>query len=79
MIVINPLKEPGLVNFKVPSDWRAMLLGDCEIASTYIQPNVGGDIALLNGVAKVVIERGWVNDEFVANYTEGLELSLIHI
>jgi len=73
VIVINPLKEPGLVNFKVPSDWRAMLLGDCEIASTYIQPNVGGDIALLNGVSKVVIERGWVNDEFVANYTEGLE------
>ena len=73
VIVINPLKEPGLVKFRVPSDWRAMLLGDCEIASTYIQPNIGGDIALLNGLAKVVIERGWVNDEFVANYTDGLE------
>ena len=73
VIVINPLKEPGLVKFRVPSDWRAMLLGDCEIASTYIQPNIGGDIALLNGVAKVVIERGWVNDEFVANYTDGFE------
>ena len=33
VIVINPLKEPGLVKFKVPSDWRAMLLGDPRMGS----------------------------------------------
>ena len=73
VVVINPLKEPGLVEFKVPSDWRAMLLGDCEIATTYVQPNVGGDIALLKGVAKTIVKRGWVHEEFVANQTEGSE------
>tara|TARA_Y100000590_G_scaffold470635_1_gene667227 strand:+ start:2978 stop:5029 length:2052 start_codon:yes stop_codon:yes gene_type:complete len=73
VIVINPLKEPGLVKFKVPSDWRAMALGDCDIASTYIQPNIGGDIALFKGVAKSLISRGWVHDDFVANNTEGSE------
>ncbi|HIO89667.1 MAG TPA: FdhF/YdeP family oxidoreductase [Candidatus Marinimicrobia bacterium] len=73
VIVINPLKEPGLVKFRVPSDWRAMILGDCEIASKYIQPNIGGDISLLKGVAKAVVERSWVNDEFVANYTDRFE------
>ena len=62
VIVINPLKEPGLVKFRVPSDWRAMMLGDCEIASKYIQPNIGGDISLLKGVAKAVVERSLVND-----------------
>ncbi|MGH9309450.1 MAG: molybdopterin-dependent oxidoreductase, partial [Vicinamibacterales bacterium] len=36
VIVINPLKEPGLVNFRVPSDPRSLLFGS-RIASLYVQ------------------------------------------
>src|SRR5262245_17883843 len=39
VIVINPVKELGLVNFSVPSDWRSLLFGS-EIASLYIQPHI---------------------------------------
>jgi molybdopterin-dependent oxidoreductase alpha subunit len=54
VIVINPLKELGLVRFKVPSDVRSMLAPrGSEIADLYIQPHIGGDIALLSGIAKV--------------------------
>ena len=49
VIVVNPVIELGLVNFRVPSDVRSLLFGT-EIASQYIQPDVGGD--LFSAVAK---------------------------
>jgi molybdopterin-dependent oxidoreductase alpha subunit len=39
------------VNFSVPSDAWALLFG-AEIASTYVQPLVGGDLALVYGLMK---------------------------
>ncbi len=56
VIVINPVKEIGLVNFSVPSDVRSLLFGS-KIASLYVQPHIGGDMALLTGMAKVVLEQ----------------------
>ncbi|MGC1272861.1 MAG: FdhF/YdeP family oxidoreductase [Planctomycetaceae bacterium] len=70
VIVINPLRELGLVNFRVPSDTRSMLFGS-EIASLYVQPHIGGDTALLTGVAKAVLDRGKQDDGFIAEATEG--------
>lgn len=73
VIIVNPLKEPGLVRFKVPSDWRSMLLGNNQIATDYIQPNIGGDLALFKGIAKVLLEKGYVDSEFIANYTHSFD------
>ena len=70
VIVINPLKEPGLVNFRVPSDPWSLLFGS-RIASLYVQPHIGGDVALLSGVAKQVIERGGHDAAFAEQHTEG--------
>jgi molybdopterin-dependent oxidoreductase alpha subunit len=72
VVVINPVKEVGLVNFSVPSDVRSLLFGS-KIASLYVQPHIGGDIALLTGVARVVLERGAHDAEFIAQATEGFE------
>ena len=69
VIVINPLREIGLVNFSVPSDMRSLLFGS-PIASFYAQPHIGGDIALLTGVAKHLDEIGAVDQAFVEGYTE---------
>ncbi len=55
VIVINPLKEVGLVRFRVPSHVRSLLFGS-NIADEYLQPHIGGDIALLSGIAKAIIE-----------------------
>jgi molybdopterin-dependent oxidoreductase alpha subunit len=71
VVVVNPMKEIGLVNFSVPSDVRSLFFGS-KIASLYVQPHIGGDIALLLGVAKCVLERGAEDHAFLAN-TEGLE------
>lgn len=70
VLVINPLKEVGLVNFSVPSDVWSLLFGS-KIASLYVQPHIGGDIALLTGVAKTVLERLALDKPFLA-HTEGM-------
>lgn len=72
VIVINPVKEVGLVNFSVPSDLRSLVFGS-EIASLYVQPHIGGDIALLTGVAKLLLDRSKIDGGFIAETTEGFE------
>jgi len=69
IIVINPLREIGLVKFNVPSDPRSLLFGS-RIADEYVQPHIGGDIALLTGVAKCLFEHGAVDRHFVEQCTE---------
>lgn len=71
VIVINPAKEPGLVKFSVPKSPSSMLKGGSEIASDYVQPRVGSDIALLKGIAKAVLEKGLEDKAFIAAHTSG--------
>ncbi|MGQ0626902.1 MAG: FdhF/YdeP family oxidoreductase [Phycisphaerales bacterium] len=72
VIVINPLRELGLVRFKVPSDPLSLLFGS-TIADEYVRPHIGGDMALLYGVARVLIERGQVDRAYVERFTQGVE------
>ncbi len=78
VIVINPVREVGLVKFVVPSDWRSLLFGS-KIASLYVQPHVGGDMALLTGVAKLVLERNAADSAFIAGVTEGFDDYAAHV
>lgn len=70
VIVINPMREVGLVNFKIPSDVRSLLMGS-RIADLYLQPHIGGDIALLYGISKAVIEDGAQDDAYLNAHTDG--------
>jgi molybdopterin-dependent oxidoreductase alpha subunit len=70
VVVVNPVKELGLVNFRVPSDVRSMLFGS-DIASLYVQPHIGGDIAILLGIAKYLVETGKIDRDFIDQATEG--------
>lgn len=73
VIVINPAKEPGLVRFAVPKSPRSMLSGGTWIASEYLQPRVGADIALLKGIGKAVLDQGKAAMAFIDAHTEGFE------
>jgi molybdopterin-dependent oxidoreductase alpha subunit len=70
VIVINPAKEPGLVKFAVPKSAHSMIVGGTDIASLYLQPNIGGDIALFKGIAKAVLEASAENHEFITQHCE---------
>jgi molybdopterin-dependent oxidoreductase alpha subunit len=69
VIVINPIVETGLVNFSVPSDPLSLLFG-CQIASLYVQPHIGGDLALLTGVAKRIVEMKAHDERFLESYCD---------
>jgi molybdopterin-dependent oxidoreductase alpha subunit len=68
--VVNPIVETGLVNFRVPSDMRSLLFGT-KIATQYVQPHIGGDLAMLYGVAKGIDELGAVDERFVLEHCTG--------
>ncbi len=72
VIVINPVVETGLVRFKIPSDVRSMLLGT-RVADLYVQPHIGGDLALLTGVAKEIDQRGASDQQFLEDHCDGVE------
>ena len=57
IVSINPLKERGLERFADPQSPIEMLtMSGTKIASTFIQPTIGGDFALIKGMAKRVLE-----------------------
>jgi molybdopterin-dependent oxidoreductase alpha subunit len=70
VLVINPVREVGLVNFSIPSDVRSFLFGS-KIADIYLQPHIGGDLALLLGMAKVVLDKDAIDKKFIEQATEG--------
>jgi molybdopterin-dependent oxidoreductase alpha subunit len=70
VIVINPVVETGLVRFNVPSDVRSLLFGS-QIASLYVQPHIGGDLALLTGISKRIIEMGAADEAYLRDHCQG--------
>ncbi|HEY8154523.1 MAG TPA: FdhF/YdeP family oxidoreductase [Myxococcota bacterium] len=82
IVAINPLRERGLVRFAQPQDPLALLGRSAAIADLYLQVRVGGDVALLKGIMKELLEAeardpGRVLDwPFIRRHTEGFaELS----
>lgn len=71
VVVVNPAKEAGMVKFASPSDLRSMLSGGSDVASHYLQPHLGGDLALMQGIAKVLIEDELVDQDFINEFTSG--------
>ncbi|MFQ5665973.1 MAG: FdhF/YdeP family oxidoreductase [Candidatus Binatia bacterium] len=69
VIVINPLKEVGLLRFRVPSDWRSMLFGS-DVSDLYLQPHIGSDVALLKLLLKGIVEQGHLARDYLAAYVE---------
>jgi molybdopterin-dependent oxidoreductase alpha subunit len=68
--VVNPFREPGLETYWVPSALDSALLGT-RVADAFFQVKVGGDIAFCNGVLKHLLERGWLDEGFLAAHTSG--------
>jgi molybdopterin-dependent oxidoreductase alpha subunit len=84
IVVFNPLKERALERFAAPQDPIEMAtLGSTRIASEYCQIAVGGDVAALKGIMKLVLEADdaaksagqppVLDTAFIAEHTDGFE------
>jgi len=57
IVVLNPMPERGLERFTSPQHPTEMLTGrSVRIASTYYKVKIGGDVAVLKGMMKTLIE-----------------------
>ena len=72
IVVVNPMREPGLERYWVPSDLRSALFGT-KLMDDFFPVAVGGDIAFLNGVLKHLIEKDAIDRGFVVSRTTGFE------
>jgi molybdopterin-dependent oxidoreductase alpha subunit len=79
IVHINPLPETGLTRFKHPQEVWTWLGEGTKLADLFLQVRVNGDVALLKGIMKEVLDAeerrpGQVLDhEFINSYTSGFE------
>src|SRR5205823_3768200 len=70
--VVNPLREPGLERYWVPSNVESALFGT-HMTDEFFAVNTGGDLAFINGVLKVLLADRAIDHDFVREHTEGLD------
>jgi len=79
IVSINPLKERGLERFSHPQKPLALLGKSTTITDLYLQVRINGDVALLKGIMKVLLEKeasqpGTVLDHvFIKDHTAHFE------
>jgi len=72
VVVVNPYLEPGLERYWVPSNVESALFGT-KMSDLHVPVRPGGDVALANAALKRLVERGAVDEGFVADHTEGFD------
>jgi molybdopterin-dependent oxidoreductase alpha subunit len=70
VFVVNPYREPGLERYWVPSVTQSALFGT-RLADDFFQIHTGGDIPFFYGVIKHLIQKGWIDREFINQRTVG--------
>ncbi len=73
VISINPLMETGLNRFKHPQEVIRLLGKGTPIADDHFPVRIGGDQALLQGIAKIVLDEGNLDWGFIDGQTQGFE------
>jgi len=79
IIVINPLREAGLTRFAAPKMVSSLIKGGDEVASLYLQPRAGTDVALLTAIAKALDEFDALDTEFIQRHTNGANELVAHL
>ncbi|MEE2751743.1 MAG: FdhF/YdeP family oxidoreductase [Myxococcota bacterium] len=70
IVVINTTAEKGLENYWIPSIPSSAVFGT-RLMDDFVQVRVGGDLALMNAVLKLLIEWGAVDQDFIQAHTSG--------
>ncbi len=79
IVAVNPMPERALIRFAEPQDVVQMAtFGSTEITSEFVHIRIGGDLALIKGMMKVMFEREAqgervLDHDFLAEHTVGLE------
>src|SRR4029079_13172482 len=69
---VNPLREPGLERYWVPSNVESAVFGT-NITDEFFGVHTGGDVAFLTGVLKAMLAFRTIDKEFVNEHTSGFD------
>src|SRR4029078_8501140 len=78
LININPLDEAGLRRFHNPQTPKGLVKGT-ELADEFLQIRLAGDQALFAAMAKLTVDAGAVDEEFVSTYCSDYDDYLAHL
>ncbi|TLU73189.1 FdhF/YdeP family oxidoreductase [Lichenicoccus roseus] len=75
IVAINPMPEQALIKFTEPQNAVQMAtFGSTAIASEFCHVRIGGDMAVLKGIMKVLLETPDALDQgFIEQHTQGFE------
>ncbi|WP_218688802.1 FdhF/YdeP family oxidoreductase [Psychrobacter sp. BF1] len=74
IISINPMREQGLAAFRNPQKPTHMAAGQSDaMVDNVIQIQIGGDAALLTGMAKWLTKNNKIDTDFIKQHTSGFE------
>ena len=74
IISINPMREQGLSKFRNPQKPTHMAAGSSDtMVDEVVQVQIGGDAALLTGLAKWLVKNDKINSDFITTHTSGFE------
>ena len=83
VVSVNPLRETGLKAVRNPQDFKDVrrlgkAIAGTELASLFLDVRIGGDLALLTAVQKVLLDRDRagldaIDHDFVATTTTGFD------
>ena len=79
IVAVNPMPERALIKFTEPQDIVQMAtFGSTDISSEFVHIRIGGDLAFLKGMMKVLFEREAAGEtvldhDFIAEHTSGFD------
>lgn len=84
IVVFNPVREKGLERFSDPQDKLEMIRGGSrKIATNYYQPRLGGDMAAIRGMSRIVLAADdearaaglppVIDHDFIRQHTSGFD------
>jgi formate dehydrogenase major subunit len=79
IVIVNPMPERAFMRFTEPQDLVQMAtFGSTVVASEFVHIRIGGDLALLKGMMKVIFEREAAGErildlEFIRTHTAGID------
>lgn len=78
IVAVNPMREASLMGFADPQEAGSYLGKQTRLAHLYLQPLINGDMALVRGMAKAVLEAEEISGNildhgFIGKYTSGFQ------
>jgi molybdopterin-dependent oxidoreductase alpha subunit len=79
IIAVNPLREPGLINFRNPQTARGCVGPGTDLGDLHLPIKINGDLALFQAWGALLVQWDALDHYFIRRYTHGFESWAAHV